>query len=229
MPDWRYILILLLLLPGFRASAVDKNGSRDKPRKNNDLAVIVAFPEKPIPLPTDPTIWNRIARALDFDGDDHWDVGHAGVILINGESGEAEYVDFGRYEDREALLGQRPENFGVVRSPATVPGFKIERKARIENNILVNLDTLLIDLAIKPYFRDYGRLEAAVYYDLDMDKMLMLKSELEEEGYIKYGCPTQQYCTRFVRQVIRRGGGKFRVGNYTGMQDVRYTRRLFNW
>jgi len=71
-------------------------------KDHKGIAVILAFPEKPIPLPTDPTIWNKMARLFDFDNDDMWMVGHAGVMILDPEAGEAEYVDFGRYDNREA-------------------------------------------------------------------------------------------------------------------------------
>lgn len=214
-------LILLFVLSD--TTSASEGGGKKKAK--NGMAVVVAFPEKNIPLPTDPTIWNHMARLLDFDGDGHWRVGHAGLLLIDKLNGETEYVDFGRYDDREDLPGPRPENYGVVRSPETIPEFKLQLRARFEDGILANLDSLLIMLAANPGFKDYGRIEAAVYDRLQLDKMKDFVSELSREGYIPYGCPTRQYCTRFARQVIRKGGGRYSIGVYTGQQMVHWNRK----
>lgn len=208
------------------SGSVALNSNPDKRIRTKDgVAVVIAFPEKNIPLPTDPTLWNKLARLFDFDGDDHWKVGHAGLMLIDKNTGEVEYVDFGRYEDRIDLQEPRPLNFGTVRSSPTVPGLKLDVKAKIVEGIIENLDTLLIHLASKPFFEGYGRLEASVYDRLNLENMKAFVASLSEKGYIKYGCPTQQYCSRFARQVIRKGGGRYSLGIYTGQQMVKWGRK----
>lgn len=219
-PKTWLLLLGVFLSPG--SLFADSAGSDGK---RNGMAVIVAFPEKNIPLPTDPTIWNKLAHFFDFDRDGSWRVGHAGILLINKENGRVEYVDFGRYDNRRDLPEKRPENFGVVRAPSVVPELDLEVKAQLDHGYLENLDSLLVYLAAKEEFEDYGRIEAAVYDDLNFPRMKAFIDDLKQKGYIKYGCPTQQYCSRFARQVVRRGGGRYGFGVYTGMQMVKWTRK----
>lgn len=215
-----YVVFCLLI-----ASA--KSYGSEVPQRNprNGLAVVIAFPDKNIPLPTDPTLWNRVANLLDFDGDGHWKVGHGGLLLIDKLTGSVDYVDFGRYDERLDLSDGRPENFGVVRTSHTVPDLAFVQKAHFLDGILMNLDSLLIELTEKPLFDGYGRIEAAIYDLLDLSDMWEFIREQETRGYIKYGCPTQQYCTRFARQAIRKGGGRYGLGVYTGRQMVRWHKK----
>lgn len=200
-------------------------GDIRNPKDRNGLAVVIAFPEKNIALPTDPTIWNKMARLLDFDGDDHWRVGHGGMLIIDKKNGQVDYVDFGRYDERTDLSGDRPENYGIVRTSRHVPELRLPVRARFEAGFLTNLDTILIYLSEIPLFEGYGRMEAAVYDDLILGDMWAFVREQERAGYIRYGCPTHQYCTRFTRQVIRKGGGRYGLGIYTGKQMVRWQGR----
>jgi hypothetical protein len=222
------IRLLILFLAGLILSnrAFGFQGE-DKSAIPNDMAIVIAFPEIPIAIPTNPSIWNFFAHLFDMDKDDHLMVGHAGIILVEGETGNLKYFDFGRYDQRESELGPRPENFGVTRSPETVKLMDLDIKAEISDGIINNLDEILIHVAIKPCFKDYGRLEGAVYYDLDLKKMESFARAIEDDGYVKYGCPAQQYCSRFSRQIIRAGGGDFPPWSYSGMQMVNYVRRIY--
>jgi len=189
------------------------------------VVVVIAFPEKDISIPTIPNIWNGIARLFDFDGDNHLRLGHAGLFIIDPNSGSVKYVDFGRYDERKDLYDERPDNYGVVRTPETVPELLINVKARFQDGVLMNLDSLLVFLAAKPLFKSYGRVEAAEYYHLNLDKMMSFIEELSQKGYVRYGCPNLQYCSKFARQVIREGGGRYSFSTLTGMQMVKWNRK----
>lgn len=189
------------------------------------VAVVIAFPEKDISIPTIPNIWNGIARLFDFDGDNHLRVGHAGLLIIDPNNGTVKYVDFGRYDERKDLPCERPENYGVVRTPETVPELRIRIKARFQDGVLMNLDSLLVHLAAKPLFRSYGRVEASEYHHLNLEKMVRFIEEVSQKGYVRYGCPNLQYCSKFARQVIRKGGGRYSFSTLTGMQMVRWNRK----
>ena len=39
-------------------------------------------------------------------------------------------------------------------------------------------------------------------------------------GYTKFSCPSDDYCTRFARQVVSSGGGWFGIHVFTGKQNV---------
>lgn len=191
------------------------------------MAIVVNFPEKPIRIPEYKSIWHFGAHLLDFDRDNHLMVGHTGVILVEGLTGKANYFDFGRYDDRDDLMGPRPEFYGVVRSALHVPQLELEIKARFENGWIANLDSILIHLGSKKPLNSYGRMQIAVVYQLDYDQMIEKARSFEQRGYIFYGAPAHLYCTSFVRKVIRAGGSAFGYFNFTGKQTVRYVRKKF--
>lgn len=189
------------------------------------MAIVVDFPEKPILIPQYRSFWNFWTHVFDFNRDQFVMVGHTGVILVNGTSGDLAYYDFGRYDDRNDLVGPRPEYYGTVRSARHVPQLELKLKARLENGWITNLDTILLHLGSNKLFRSYGRIEAAVVYDLDLSRMLARARGFEERVHMYYGAPVHQYCTRFVRDVIRAGGGSFSILSFTGKQTVRDVRR----
>ncbi len=218
------ILLCFCLLTAF-VNSVNGIPRFAQSKINDDIAIIVNFPEKPILIPDYPSFWNFWAHLLDFNRDNHVNVGHTGVILVDGATGDLQYWDFGRYDEREDLTDPRPELYGTVRSARHVPVLKLKIKARISNGWITNLDTILIHLGAKKIFNSYGKIEASVVYSLDLDKMIENAVYYENRGYIFYGAPTHFYCTRFVRDVIRAGGSSFGLLTFTGTQTVRHARK----
>jgi hypothetical protein len=220
---WFFCFVLFPWIPGL-ASDCDSTG-RDP--GNRDMAVIVNYPFHPVEIPHYRSFWYTVARWLDFNHDNIANVGHTGIILVNGSTGELHYFDFGRYDDRVDLIGPRPEFYGTVRSERHVPQLRMNVRARIIDGWISNLDTILIQLVTKKILRGYDPVEVAVYPDLDIDKMLAEARYHENRGYIYYGAPVHLYCTSFVRKIIRAGGGSFGILTMTGKQTVRETRRKY--
>jgi hypothetical protein len=189
------------------------------------MAIVVNFPDKPIKVPHYRNFWNFWAHLLDFNGDNFARVGHTGVILVDGNSGNLQYFDFGRYDDRNDLIGPRPEFYGTVRSQKHVPGLALNLQAKFSRGWITNVDTILLYLGSKKLFRDYGRIEAAPVYHLDLDKMVLKARSIEDVNFHYYGAPSNLYCTSFVRKVIRAGGGSFAFSVFTGTQTVKHARK----
>ncbi len=218
------ILLVFLCLPGLLPA---ENPLREPPgrRDNRDMAIVVNFPEKPILIPQYRSFWNFWAHVFDFNKDNYANVGHTGVILVDGTTGDLSYYDFGRYDDRRDQMGPRPEFYGTVRSARHVPELKLKIKARLENGWISNLDTVLVHLGAKKFFRSYGAIHTAIVYNLDLKRMVAKATEVEDQQFLFYGAPTHMYCTRFVREVIRAGGGTFGYTVFTGTQTVKHVRR----
>lgn len=189
------------------------------------MAIVVNFPDKPIKLPYYRSFWNFWAHVFDFNRDNFARVGHTGVILVNGSTGDLEYFDFGRYDDRNDLMGPRPEFYGTVRSSGHVPGLALKMHAKFSNGWISNVDTILLHLGAKKLFTGYGRIEAAEVYRLNYDKMINRARRFEDVDYHLYGAPSNLYCTSFVRKVIRAGGGSFAFSVFTGTQTVKHVRK----
>ncbi|MFO7616612.1 MAG: DUF6695 family protein [Bacteroidales bacterium] len=219
-----FLLILLLLISGMLPISAGTE-SPNESVKGRDLAIIVDFPEKPIKIPHYRSFWYFYANLFDFDRDGYTMVGHTAIILVNGTTGDLEYFDFGRYDDRNDLMGPRPEFYGTVRSARHVPQLALKIKARIENDWIQNLDSILIQLAIKPLLRDYDPIDFAVVPNLKLGPMMELARKYEDEGFIYYGAPAHLYCTSFVRKLIRRGGNDFGLLNFTGQQTISHVRK----
>lgn len=218
------ILIIVFLIILTVAQASGQEASHGRPR-NRDMAIVVNFPEKPIKLPYYKGFWSFWARSFDFNKDNYARVGHTGVILVDGRSGHLEYYDFGRYDDRNDLMGPRPEFYGTVRSSRHVPELTLKLQANIENGWITNIDTILVHLGSKKLFKDYGLIEAAPVYHLNLDKMIRKAKVIEDVDYHLYGAPNRLYCTSFVRKVIRAGGGSFAFSVFTGTQTVKHVRK----
>lgn len=211
----RSILITLTIaLIGFQGFA------QKAPKR--DIAVVVNFPDVPIPIPNYRSFWNSMAHLIDWDNNGYVKVGHTGVILIEASTGENQYFDMGRYDDRDDLMGPRPDFYGVVRSPRHVPVLRSQVKARIEQGWLTNLDEILAELVKTGLFSAYGRMESVVVYHLNYSTMLERARSLEQQGYHYYGAPAHLYCTNFVRKVIRAGGYPFPWLVFTGSQTTRH-------
>jgi len=189
------------------------------------MAIIVNFPEEPIAIPHYRSLWYTVAHWIDVDRDGFWMVGHTGVILVNGSDGSLQYFDMGRYDHRHDMMGPRPEFYGVVRSVRNVPELKLDIAARIENGWIININEILIHLGLSPLLKSYGRMDAAVVYQLDLKRMLKKARHYENQGYIYYGAPAHLYCTSFVRKVIRAGGQGFRASIHTGSQTLDHIRK----
>jgi RHS repeat-associated protein len=203
--------------------------------ENNDMAIMVAFPDAPQNIQEEGGIYTKAANVWDeyWEGDDDGKltVGHAGVIIVNGTTGAVYYFDFGRYNDREYQLGKRPgKDFGVVRSSHTVGDLYLDITAKFDKNGQIsNLGAITNMLASKPIFQKYGRMTSGVYYGLNFNAMLDYARTLETKGtgFVPFGAPNKQYCARFAREVANAGGASFGLFTFTGQGNVEDANRKF--
>ncbi len=189
-----------------------------------DIAILVAFPDLQIPLTERFGLANIFAQMLDRDKDWHLRVGHAGIIIIDRSSGAACYYDFGRYEHRIHELGERPHNHGITRCSSDLEGLSLPQ-ALFAGAELTNARELLSSLRLNQAIATYGRITAAVYPGLSYEAMQAYADDLSANGYLPYGAPFFQYCSRFAREVAEAGGASFNLFIYTGQQNVNATLR----
>ena len=107
--------------------------------------------------------------------------GHAAQVIINSETGEAHYYDFGRYIT--------PKGYGRARSARTDVELKIpfEIEFDAEGN-MTNLDRLLLWLEAHPEkTHGEGRLIASVCEPVDFDKAKKYALSVQNRGSIPYG------------------------------------------
>lgn len=188
--------------------------------QNQDFAIMIAFPDQTASVGN-----TTFGKLIDFNKDGQLPVGHAGIIIVNGLTGEANYFDFGRYNNRKSELGSRSKDQGIVRSHTTVGGLTLP-VAQIENGVIVNVEEITQALNDSYHFGgSYGQLTYAVIDGLNYDAMLSFARGLENQGFIKFDCPHGQYCARFARQVARAGGASFAPWVFSGKQNVNSKKR----
>ena len=185
-----------------------------------DFAISIAFPDQTATIPSS-GLHNKILRA--FDKDNKLPLDHAGIIIVDGETGRTYYSDMGRYNERSRELGGRPDDYGVVRTDRTVKNLSLPY-AKIVNGEITNLNEILSSLSKKSIFSGYGKLSASVYKGLNFGKMESFMREEEAKGYMKFGAPFHQYCARYCRDVVKAGGGKLPSFG-TGHKNVKSTSR----
>ncbi len=139
----------------------------------------------------------RVLPRLGLGTKEYIKAGHAALVLIHDESGEANYYDFGRYVT--------PEGKGRVRSAQTDVELRLPFDATLDSRKLKNLDEFLIWLSTNPKkTHGEGRLLASVCEDVDFLKAKDFILNLQGQGSVRYGAFTREgsNCSRFVTDTI---------------------------
>ena len=127
----------------------------------------------------------------------HIKAGHAALVLIENETGKAQYFDFGRYIT--------PAGKGRVRGERTDVELEIPFKANISQGKLVNLDKFLLWLDAHPEkTHGYGRLVASLCESINYEKAYEYIVQLQSQGSIPYKAFGKEgsNCARFVTETI---------------------------
>ena len=194
---------------------------------SNDMAILVAFPEDSPRMPSNQKIGKWLEKTF-VDGDGNVQgAGHAGIVIVDGETGYLRYFDFGRY-NRTGLTSSRGENEGSVRSSANFSGLRLNFNWDFNQSDDENVTKILTALHGSPLLRRYGMIVGALAKDLDYDAMLSYAQEMENLGYLPFGGYTTScgignstYCAKFARGVAGAGGMSFAPGTFTGLANVK--------
>ena len=124
--------------------------------------------------------------------------GHAALILIENETKEARYFDFGRYVT--------PVGYGRVRGANTDAELEIPFKAKFgAEGTLLNIEEFLLWLDANPdKTHGEGRLLASVCETINFDQAQKYITELQQRGSVSYGAfrKAESNCSRFVTETI---------------------------
>jgi len=127
----------------------------------------------------------------------YYTAGHAALVLVNHDTLECKYYDFGRYHT--------PAKQGRVRSCNTDPELKLMTRAIIQNNKIQNLTAIMTELQCMKACHGDGTLWASSYDNIDLEKAYRKANEMQQKGTINYG-PLDikgTNCSRFVSQVTK--------------------------
>ena len=128
--------------------------------------------------------------------DGYYNAGHAAFLLINNNTGDIQYFDFGRYHT--------PMKYGRVRDKITDPDVEIKNKAIINNGVIVNLEEILLERYHNKACHGEGRLTASIVKNIDYDKAYEKVKQMQGREAIYYG-PFElngTTCSRLVAQVV---------------------------
>lgn len=143
--------------------------------------------------------YDPIMRRVGFNREGYYQVGHAAVVLINGENGKCSYYDFGRYH--------APKGHGRVRSEFTDHDLKLVCEIQFDDaGTPTNLQYLLDELQQKKACHGDGNLHAGIA-EIDFDKAHSKAGLMQQRTFIPYGpfVRTGTNCSRFVQQVTLAG------------------------
>ncbi len=142
-------------------------------------------------------------RWIGINKNNYYKVGHAAVVLINGDTGNCYYFDFGRYHT--------PYQYGRVRDEESDHDLEIKTKAIFdENGKLLNYLTILMELYSNPSCHGSGPLHAS-YCNIEFESAIRKAKQMQKESPLSYGPfkMTGTNCSRFVNTVILCGKPTF--------------------
>ena len=143
--------------------------------------------------------YDGLMDLLGFNENGYYQVGHAAVVLVENETGNTHYFDFGRYH--------APYQHGRVRGALTDPELTMKTKAVVSNTGKIeNLQSILEELSNRKACHGDGTLHASVT-KIDFERALEKALWMQQKSPIPYGPFTYggSNCSRFVNTVIRSG------------------------
>jgi hypothetical protein len=164
--------------------------------KHTGKIIVLAFPDTYVALSNE---W--ICKVLPVFGlgtREYIKAGHAALVLIENETGNARYFDFGRYVT--------PKGYGRLRGANTDAELHLPFTAKVSvKNELQNLNDMLTWLHKNPLkTHGEGRLLASVCTSVDLEKASAFIHQLQNRGSIPYGAFGKEgtNCARFVTDTI---------------------------
>ncbi len=163
-----------------------------------DIAIPIAWPDQ---TARGDELWFKILKGLGIVKNLNFRIGHAAILLIERQSGQIKYFDFGRYIC--------PRGYGRARSAAFDPRLKVETVAQFSNTKqLVNLAEILAELSMmEEATHGGGRLLCSVSQDISFQKAAAYAEALVNKGPVLYGAlaANNNSCSRYVAQILVEG------------------------
>ena len=175
------------------------------------FAVAIAWPQTYCKQPG--SWYDSVTSKLGFNINNYYKAGHAAIILINSNSKECFYFDFGRYHS--------PFQHGRVRSVNTDDDLAIKTKATISKSSekIENLTEILTELQKNPSCHGDGEIIAS-YCSINFQSAFNEANKMLEQDAIRYGPfhSNGSNCSRFVNTTI-----------LAGKPSIKYLLRLKYW
>ena len=164
--------------------------------RRNGFAIACAWPET---WCKEPGSWyDKLMNDIGISQDGYYPVGHAALILVDKQTGNCNYYDFGRYET--------PNGYGRVRNASHDQHLTIKTKAIIDQNQIINIKEILEEVRYNNTAYCNGPLYGT-YTSVKQERVLAKINKMIGVQHIEYGpfIPKGTNCARFVNGVIRAG------------------------
>lgn len=163
---------------------------------NQSFAFVIAWPETRCRKAD--SWYDPLMKTLGFCIDDHYKVGHAAIVLINGKTGKAYYFDFGRYNTRDGR--------GRVRDESSDPSLRINSIIDYDETGHPLIDEMIYELNENDSCMGTGYLRGGLF-KINFDLAFSMAKGMQEHETIPYGpfIINGTNCSRFVRTVALSG------------------------
>lgn len=162
---------------------------------NSGFIITLAYPETVVRISDE---WfSPFLRFIGIGKKNYVKAGHAGLVLIDKQTGILEYHDFGRYITTQSM--------GRVRGKDTDNELDFALKAQIEDGKIKNLDEILKFLATNPkLIHGEGKMVASVCDEIDYVKARNYITKMQQRHFIRYGVFIKEAsnCSRFVTTTL---------------------------
>ena len=155
----------------------------------NDFIIVLAWPEG---LVSGAGSWyDKI-----FSSNGKYRVGHSALILVNSNSGQLHYFDFGRYET--------PIGFGRVRDQTTDPQLVLNTNAVIKNSNIKNINSILLEVSKIKITNGEGKMYASILSNISFKEGYKYAKSMQKKGMVDYGPLVigGTNCSRFVSSLM---------------------------
>ena len=170
-----------------------------------DTAIVIAWPECTARADESLVIFLKktgVIKKLNMR------VGHAAICLINPQSNEVLYYDFGRYIT--------PRGFGRARNKYTDPDLALHTKAVFDDQgDLQNVEEIAAELDSKSQFtHGYGPLVFSVSKTINFIKAKSYADEMIQKGHFPYNglYKSASNCARYVTETMKAANEDGTVG-----------------
>ncbi|HMR18890.1 MAG TPA: hypothetical protein PKA53_06300, partial [Sphingobacterium sp.] len=166
-----------------------------------DIAIILTWPDATI---RGDEQWMMFFKKIGLVKNLNFKVGHTGVIIVDHQSGQMLFYDFGRYIT--------PRGYGRARSKFSDPMLDISVMARINEGVIENLEEVISHLeSLKPAMYGDGKLLFSIVRDIDFQKSKKYGDDCVAQGTYPYGAVARNNnnCSRFITRMLMRSSSAF--------------------
>lgn len=174
------------------------------------MAIIVAWPDATM---RGDERWMMFFKKIGLVKNLNFKVGHTAVILVDSQTKDLLYYDFGRYIS--------PRGQGRARSVESDPRLRLDTKAEIDaNHKIRNLKEIIMELdSLRDVTQGVGRIFFSVARDVSLSLARQYADGLVRAGSSPYGAVARgnNNCSRFITRLLIKASKKYHV-----FHSVRY-------